>query len=152
MSPDGSVHVDQVWKRFRRDRGRRLLRDHLARATRLGRSGGADQWRWVLRDISFDVEPGESLAIVGANGSGKSTLLKIIAGVMFPHSGSVETNGRIGALLEVMSGIHPDLTGRENVLVYASLLGLSRKQVAEKFDEIVEFAEIENAIERQVKF
>ncbi len=92
------------------------------------------------------------MAIVGANGSGKSTLLKIIAGVMFPHSGSVETNGRIGALLEVMSGIHPDLTGRENVLVYASLLGLSRKQVAEKFDEIVDFAEIENAIERQVKF
>ncbi len=152
MSADGSVHVDQVWKRFRRDRGRRLLRDHLSRATQRGRAEATDPWRWVLRDICFDVEPGESMAIVGANGSGKSTLLKIIAGVMFPHSGSVETNGRIGALLEVMSGIHPDLTGRENVLVYASLLGLSRKQVAEKFDEIVDFAEIENAIERQVKF
>ena len=71
---------------------------------------------------------------------------------MFPHSGRVTTSGRIGALIEVMTGIHPDLTGRENVLVYASLLGLSRKQVAEKFDQIVEFAEVETAIERQVKF
>ena len=138
----GRVTVDHVWKRFRKDRGRKLLRDHLARASQLGRSTGADPWRWVLRDIDFTVEPGESVAIVGVNGSGKSTLLKIISGVMFPHSGRVTTSGRIGALIEVMSGIHPDLTGRENVLVYASLLGLSRKQVADKFDQIVDFAEV----------
>jgi ABC-2 type transport system ATP-binding protein len=106
----------------------------------------------VLKDIDFEVAPGESLAIVGVNGSGTSTLLKIIAGVMFPHSGNVETTGRIGALIEVMSGIHPDLTGRENVQVYATLLGLSRRQVAEKFDQIVEFAEVESAVDRQVKF
>ena len=148
----GRVTVDHVWKRFRKDRGRKLLRDHLARASQLGRGSGGDPWRWVLRDIDFTVEPGESVAIVGVNGSGKSTLLKIISGVMFPHSGSVTTTGRIGALIEVMTGIHPDLTGRENVLVYASLLGLSRKQVADKFDQIVEFAEVETAIERQVKF
>ena len=152
MSAEGSVSVNHVWKRFRKDRGRRLLRDHLARAKHLGRSTGANPWRWVLRDIDFEVQPGDSLAIVGVNGSGKSTLLKIVAGVMFPHSGSVETNGRIGALIEVMSGIHPDLTGRENVQVYATLLGLSRKQVAAKFDEIVAFAEVESAVDRQVKF
>jgi ABC-2 type transport system ATP-binding protein len=153
MSPEaGSVVVDQVWKRFRKDRGRKLLRDQLSRMAHFGRDNSPDAWRWVLRDVSFEVKPGEAVAIVGVNGSGKSTLLKIIAGVMFPHSGSVETTGRIGALIEVMSGIHPDLTGRENVHVYATLLGLSRKQVAEKFDEIVAFAEVEDAVDRQVKF
>ena len=150
MSPEGSVRVNHVWKRFRADRGRKLGRDLFARATR--RKDGADTWRWVLRDIDFQVKPGESVAIVGTNGSGKSTLLKIISGVMFPHSGSVETRGRIGALIEVMSGISPELTGRENVLVYATLLGLSRKQIADRFDQIVEFAEVEDAIDRQVKF
>ncbi|MSO37761.1 MAG: ABC transporter ATP-binding protein, partial [Acidimicrobiia bacterium] len=152
MSLEGSVKVDQVWKRFRADRGRRLLRDQISRATSLGRSNRPDSWRWVLKDIAFEVEPGESVGIVGVNGSGKSTLLKIISGVMFPHSGHVETQGRIGALIEVMSGIHPDLTGRENVLVYGTLLGLGRKQISAKFDEIVAFAEIEDAVDRQVKF
>lgn len=153
MSPEpGRVVVDQVWKRFRKDRGRKLLRDQVTRLGHLARRTDGDPWRWVLRDIGFEVEPGESLAIVGVNGSGKSTLLKIIAGVMFPYAGHVETTGRIGALIEVMSGIHPDLTGRENVYVYATLLGLSRKQVADKFDEIVAFAEVEDAVDRQVKF
>ena len=150
MSPDGSVNVNHVWKRFRADRGRKLGRDLFDRATR--RKDGADTWRWVLRDIDFHVEPGESVAIVGTNGSGKSTLLKIISGVMFPHSGTVETHGRIGALIEVMAGISPELTGRENVLVYGTLLGLSRREIADRFDQIVEFAEIEDAIDRQVKF
>ncbi|HEY7439318.1 MAG TPA: ABC transporter ATP-binding protein [Acidimicrobiia bacterium] len=152
MSAEGSVAVNHVWKRFRKDRGRRLLRDHLSRAVQVGRKKTKNPWRWVLRDIDFKVEPGESVAIVGVNGSGKSTLLKIVAGVMFPHTGRVDTEGRIGALIEVMSGIHQDLTGRENVLVYATLLGLSRKQVADRFDQIVEFAEVEDAIDRQVKF
>ena len=150
MSPEGSVSVNHLWKRFRSDRGRKLARDYVSRA--LHRGNNADRWRWVLRDIDFQVEPGESIAIVGVNGSGKSTLLKIISGVMFPHSGSVQTNGRIGALIEVMSGISGELTGRENILVYATLLGLSRKQVADRFDQIVDFAEVESAIDRQVKF
>jgi ABC-2 type transport system ATP-binding protein len=149
MSAEGSVAVSHVWKRFRADRGRKLLRDHL---TRLARRNTSDPWRWVLKDIDFEVAPGESVGIVGVNGSGKSTLLKIISGVMFPHSGRVTTHGRIGALIEVMSGISPELTGRENVNVYATLLGLSRKQIAERFDEIVAFAEVEDAINRQVKF
>jgi|GEM_PF-523134 ABC-type polysaccharide/polyol phosphate transport system, ATPase component len=150
MSPEGSVQVSHIWKRFRADRGRKLARDQISRLLRRGNP--ADAWRWVLRDIDFEVEPGESIAIVGVNGSGKSTLLKIIAGVMFPHSGNVVTNGRIGALIEVMSGISPELTGRENVLVYGTLLGLSRKQIIERFDQIVEFAEVSDAIDRQVKF
>jgi ABC-type polysaccharide/polyol phosphate transport system ATPase subunit len=79
-------------------------------------------------------------------------LLKIISGVMFPHSGRIETGGRVGALIEVMSGIHPELTGRENVIIYGTLLGLSRRQIGAKFDEIVAFAELEDAVERQVKF
>jgi ABC-type polysaccharide/polyol phosphate transport system ATPase subunit len=154
MSPEGSVKVDQVWKRFRVDRGRRLLRDHLGRSRNFLTRKEAEEnpWRWVLRDISFEVAPGESIGIVGANGAGKSTLFKIISGLMFPHTGAIHTEGTVGALIEVMSGIHGELTGRENIVIYANLLGLSRKQVADKFDEIVEFAEIEAAVDRQVKF
>jgi len=104
MSPEGTVTIEHVWKRFRSDRGRRLLRDHVSR---LGRSvagrDGADQWRWVLREIDFKIEPGESVGFVGSNGAGKSTLLKIISGVMFPHTGRVSVEGRIGALIEVAS-------------------------------------------------
>jgi ABC-2 type transport system ATP-binding protein len=154
MSPEGTVKVEHVWKRFRVDRGRRLLRDHLGRGKQLltRSDAGANPWRWVLRDISFELEPGESVGIVGANGAGKSTLFKIISGLMFPHTGSITTVGSVGALIEVMSGIHSELTGRENVHIYANLLGLSRKQVEDKFDAIVDFAEIENAVDRQVKF
>ena len=109
-------------------------------------------WRWVLRDIDFKITPGEAVGIMGINGAGKSTLLKMISGVMFPHSGRISVGGRIGALLEVASGIHPDLTGRENVNIFGTLLGLTRTEIIEKFDEIVAFAELESAIDRQVKF
>src|SRR4051794_9740046 len=154
MSPEGTVKVDHIWKRFRVDRGRRLLRDHLGRTKQLltRSEAGQNPWRWVLRDVSFELEPGESVGIVGANGAGKSTLFKIISGLMFPHTGRITTVGSVGALIEVMSGIHSELTGRENINIYANLLGLSRKQVEDKFDEIVDFAEIQNAVDRQVKF
>jgi len=153
MSPEGTVEVSHVWKRFRRDRGRRLLRDHVGRVGQkvAGRSG-ENPWRWVLRDIDFTITPGESVGFVGSNGAGKSTLLKIISGVMFPHSGRVTVQGRIGALIEVSSGIHPELTGKENINVFGTLLGLSRADIARKYDEIVAFAELEDAINRQVKF
>lgn len=151
MSPDGSINVAHLWKGFRRDQGRRLLRDQLGRAT--DRLRGQDtSLRWVLRDLSFTVEPGESVGLIGVNGSGKSTLLKLFSRVMYPHSGRVETRGRIGALIEVTSGIHPDLTGRENVFVYGSLLGWTRREIERRFDEIVDFAEVGDAIDRQVKF
>lgn len=153
MSPEGSVTIQHVWKRFRSDRGRRLLRDHVSRLGSLAsRRESTEQWRWVLRDIDFKIEPGESVGFVGSNGAGKSTLLKIISGVMFPHTGRVAVEGRIGALIEVASGIHPELTGKENISVFGTLLGLSKSELARKYDEIVAFAELENAINRQVKF
>ncbi len=153
MSAEGAVKVDHLWKRFRVDRGRRLLRDHLTRSyTRARGSSNEHTWRWVLRDIDFEVAPGESVGIIGANGAGKSTLLKCVSGLMFPYAGSVSTEGQVGALIEVAAGIHSELTGRENIVTYGNLLGLGRKQVADRFDEIVDFAEIEDAIDRQVKF
>lgn len=110
------------------------------------------RYRWALQDVSFALAPGDAVGLVGRNGSGKSTLLKIMTGVMFPHAGSVRLSGRVGALLEVRAGLHPDLTGRENIFLYGSLLGLSRAEIARRFDDIVSFAELGGAVDRQVKF
>jgi ABC-type polysaccharide/polyol phosphate transport system ATPase subunit len=151
MSPSGRIAADRVWKRFRADRRRMLLRDELQRLGARLRGGGTG-WRWALRDVTFNAEPGASIGLIGANGSGKTTLLKILSQVMYPYAGRVDVTGRVGALIEVRQGIHPDLTGRENVYITGSLLGLRRREVAERFDEIVEFAELEDAIDRQVKF
>jgi ABC-type polysaccharide/polyol phosphate transport system ATPase subunit len=109
-------------------------------------------WRWVLRDIDFEIQPGEAVGIVGINGAGKSTLLKLLTQVMYPTSGRVDVNGKVGALIELRGGMHPDLTGRENALLYGSLMGLGRREVTKRFDEIVEFAQLSGAIDRQVKF
>ncbi len=106
----------------------------------------------MLRDVDFALEPGSAVGLVGANGSGKSTLLKILTRVMYPSAGSVAVRGRIGALIEVRAGIHPELTGRENAFLYGSLLGLTRRDVAARLDAIVEFAGLRDAIDRQVKF
>jgi ABC-2 type transport system ATP-binding protein len=154
MLPEGTVVVDRVWKRFRADRiGSRRTADLLDRAGRRVRNEvPPNPWRWVLKDISFRAEPGDAIGLVGVNGSGKSTLLKMINRVMFQHSGTIQTSGRLGALIEVVSGIHPDLSGRENTFVYGSLLGLTRKEVARRFDDIVAFAELEHAIDRKVKY
>jgi ABC-type polysaccharide/polyol phosphate transport system ATPase subunit len=129
-----------------------LLRDELQRVGSRIRGRGGRGWRWALRDVNLAAYPGESIALVGSNGSGKTTLLKILSRVMYPFAGTATAAGRVGALLEVRAGIHPDLTGRENVFVTGSLLGLRRKEVARRFDEIVAFAELEEAIDRQVKF
>jgi len=106
----------------------------------------------VLKDVSVDVEPGGTLGLIGINGSGKTTLLKIISGTTYQAAGKCQTSGRVGALLSVTSGIHPDLTGRENVFLYGAVLGMRRKLSRERFDEIVEFAGLRDAIDRQVKF
>lgn len=106
---------------------------------------------WALRDVSFDVEQGEVFGIIGRNGSGKSTLLKILTGIVRPTYGSAAIRGRVGALLEVGTGFHPDLTGRENVYFNGTLLGLDRAFIDTKFDEIVEFAEIGKFIDTQFK-
>jgi ABC-2 type transport system ATP-binding protein len=107
---------------------------------------------WALRDVSFDIEPGQSVGLIGPNGSGKTTLLKMIAGILRPTSGSVVTRGRIAALLELGAGFHPELTGRENVYLNAAFLGLSRKETDAVYDDVVAFAELEDFMDNQVKF
>lgn len=106
---------------------------------------------WVLRDITFEVQPGEALGIVGVNGAGKSTLLKIIAGTVKPTTGAVEVGGRVSALLELGMGFHPDFTGRENVYMAAQLKGMTREEVNERMREIEEFAEIGEYIDQPVR-
>jgi ABC-type polysaccharide/polyol phosphate transport system ATPase subunit len=154
MSPDpasGSITAQRVWKRFAADRRRRLLRDQLQHLPARLRGQERRGWRWALRDVDLAIQPGESVGLLGSNGSGKSTLLKILTRVMYPYAGRVEAAGRVGALIEVRAGIHPDLTGRENVQLYGTLLGLGRRRIRERFDDIVGFAELEDAIDRQVK-
>lgn len=106
---------------------------------------------WALKDVSFEVKKGETVGIIGRNGSGKSTLLQMICGTLTPTQGSIETNGRIAALLELGSGFNPEFTGRENVYMNASVLGLSNKEIDARFDDIVAFSDIGDFIEQPVK-
>jgi ABC-2 type transport system ATP-binding protein len=148
MSPEpGAIRADRLWKRFRTDPLPGLLGEV---ATRL--QGGRTKWRWVLRDLDLHVQPGDTLGIVGVNGSGKSTLLKLLTGTMVPTAGDLAVGGPIGALIELEAGLHPELSGRENALAYGTLLGLSRKQARERLDDIIEFAGVGDAVDRQVKF
>ncbi len=142
------IEVDKITKRFRAKRGGRVL---------IGRGGLGDLIRGkktetvtALEEMSFDVEPGESLGIIGANGSGKSTLLKIIAGVTVPTEGDVRVRGRVASLLELGAGFHPMLTGRENVYLNAGILGMRHKHVDEVFDQILEFSGIGSFIDYPV--
>ena len=142
-----AVEVDGISKVFRlfRERPSSIKQRMLS-----GRMRAEDFW--ALRDISFQVEEGSSLGLIGHNGSGKTTLLKCIAGILRPSSGVIRYRGRVAALLELGAGFHPELTGRENVYLNASFLGLSRKDTDRVFDDIVGFAELEDFMDNQVKF
>ncbi|MDT4966440.1 MAG: lipopolysaccharide transport system ATP-binding protein [Acidobacteriota bacterium] len=107
---------------------------------------------WALRDIDFEVEAGEVLGIIGRNGAGKSTLLKILSRITKPTSGAVDMYGRSNSLLEIGTGFHPDLTGRENVFLNAAIIGMKRAEIRSKFDEIVAFAEVEQFLDVPIKY
>jgi lipopolysaccharide transport system ATP-binding protein len=122
----------------------------------LGTSSRSERLRkdefWALNDISFEVKRGEALGIIGPNGSGKTTLLKLLNGIFWPDKGRITVKGRVGALIELGAGFHPLLTGRENIYINAAILGMTKTEVDEKFDEIIEFADIGNFIDTPVKF
>jgi lipopolysaccharide transport system ATP-binding protein len=142
-----AVTVNNVSKKFRLFKeNNRTLKSTVMRGRRVV---GEDFW--AVRDVSFDVPKGSTFGLIGRNGSGKSTLLKCLAKILSPNEGSIEYNGRLAAMLEVGSGFHPELTGRENVYLNGSILGLSRKEVAARFDEIVDFSEIGDFIDQPVK-
>jgi len=141
-----AVRVHDVSKRF----SLHLDKSLKERVIRFRQPGVEDFW--ALRHVGFELEQSNTLGLIGANGSGKSTLLKIVGGILTPTEGYVERRGRIAALLELGAGFHPDLTGRENVYMNASILGLTRKQTDKYFDAIVEFSGIERFIDNQVKF
>ncbi len=107
---------------------------------------------WALNDVSFEVKRGECLGLIGANGAGKSTLLKLLNGVILPDKGTIRVHGRVGGLLELGAGFHPMLTGRENIHLSGAILGLNKKEMEEKFDEIVDFADLWEFIDTPVKY
>ncbi|QGQ18876.1 ATP-binding cassette domain-containing protein [Cellulomonas sp. JZ18] len=148
MSRPVVVRVDNVSKRFviRKDKS---LKE---RVVNRQRSNTYKEDFWALRDVDLEIHSGATVGLIGPNGSGKSTLLKMVSGILLPDRGSVQVRGRLAALLELGAGFHPDLTGRENVYINASILGLSRSEIDRYFDAIVDFSGIEQFIDTQVKF
>ena len=145
-----SIEVSGLWKRFRRHSGSGLLWESVVRALR-SRGESADNAFWALRDVSLQARRGEAVGIIGPNGAGKSTLLKILSRVLRPDRGCVRINGRLSGLIEVGAGFHGDLTGRENIFVNGAILGMSRREIRQKFDRIVEFAGIGDFLDMPVK-
>ena len=113
--------------------------------------GAGERSIWALKEVSFDVEPGEVIGIIGRNGAGKSTLLKVLSRITRPTSGRAEIRGRVASLLEVGTGFHSELTGRENICLNGAILGMTRREIMRKFDQIVAFAEVEPFIDTPVK-
>jgi lipopolysaccharide transport system ATP-binding protein len=150
-----AIHVEELSKRYaigERAEGYKTLRESLMTSVR-GRSvrREIDQTIWAVKDVSFDVQEGEVLGVIGRNGAGKSTLLKILSRITEPTSGFAEVRGRVGSLLEVGTGFHPELTGRENIFLNGAILGMGRREVQSQLEEIVDFAEIARFIDTPVK-
>jgi lipopolysaccharide transport system ATP-binding protein len=163
---DIAIRVEEIGKRYRLGKAEKYktLRDTLAsaftapflRVGRLLRGEAADdtglgEQIWALKEVSFEVKQGEVIGVIGGNGAGKSTLLKILSRITEPTTGFAEIHGRVGSLLEVGTGFHPELTGRENTYLNGAILGMTRKEIDKKFDEIVAFSEVEKFIDTPVK-
>ncbi|MEK6644372.1 MAG: ABC transporter ATP-binding protein [Planctomycetota bacterium] len=147
-----AINIRNVFKRFRRGEQKDSLRDLVASWMRgSGRTPTTTNDFFALSDVSFDVQPGEAFGIVGPNGAGKSTMLKLLAGIIRPTSGVIEVNGRVSALIELGAGFHGDLTGRENIYLNASILGIPRTEVRRKFNDIAEFADIGDFLDTPLK-
>ena len=144
---DIAVTADGLWKNFRLYQERNQF---LKAAILRGRRARYEEF-WALKDVSFEVPTGTTFGVIGHNGSGKSTLLKTLTGILVPDQGSVKTVGRVSALLELGAGFHPELSGRENVFLNGAILGLKRKEIEKRFDDIVEFAGLEQFIDSPVK-
>src|SRR3954453_574262 len=144
---DEVVAAEGVSKRFRLYHERN---QSLKAAFMRGRRAKYDEF-WALRDVDVQIEAGKTFGLIGHNGSGKSTLLKCLAGILVPDSGSIRTQGKVSALLELGAGFHPELSGRDNVYLNGSILGLSKKQIDAQFDQIVDFAGLEQFIDTPVK-
>ena len=151
------IELHDVWKKFHRGELHDSLRDLVpALASRItGRRPAADQLQkddfWALRSVNFRVDPGEALGIIGPNGAGKSTVLKVLTRILQPTRGWCEVRGRVGALIEIAAGFHPDLTGRENIFLQGAIMGMQSAEIAKRFDEIVAFSGVEQFIDTPVK-
>lgn len=151
------IEFNGVWKKFRRGEVHDSLRDLIPALARrvTGRARSTSDLQrdefWAVRDVSFSIEPGQTLGVIGNNGAGKSTILKILTRILRPTQGSYLVQGRIGALIEVAAGFHPDLTGRENIYLQGAIMGMGRAQTHRKLDEIIAFSEIEQFIDTPVK-
>ena len=150
-----AIVIDRVSKRYEIGRVRHdtTLRERLVSLSRapFRKSESASTSMWALRDVSLSIAPGEVVGIIGRNGAGKSTLLKILSRITYPTSGSIKVQGRVASLLEVGTGFHEELTGRENVFLNGSILGMTKREVISRFDEIVEFSGVEKFIDTPIK-
>jgi lipopolysaccharide transport system ATP-binding protein len=154
--PDGRIEFQGVWKKFRRGEFHDSLRDlvpHMASRLFRPRRDEALEARefWAVQDISFSVRPGEVLGIIGPNGAGKSTILKLLTRILRPTRGRCGIRGRVGALIEIAAGFHPDLTGAENIFLQGSIMGMTRREIATRFDDIVSFSGLADFINTPVK-
>jgi lipopolysaccharide transport system ATP-binding protein len=150
-----AVEFNGVWKKFKKGEKFDSLRDLIPSMAKLLFSPKQrdleEKEFWAIRDVSFQIKPGDALGIIGPNGSGKSTALKLLSGILKPDKGNLKVRGRLSTLIELGAGFHPDLTGRENIYLNGTILGMRRSEIDRKFDEIVEFSELKDFLDTPVK-